>query len=523
MNCENETEKKEYTSLLNKLQKQTDERLDEAVDLSVRAHKLSVKKEMERLHYLDMIQSKDIQIRMLQDSYQMILNSKWWKLTKPIRYIYEVVQKRILHQKTMTEMLQDISDPARYDLIDYTIRPKDVYLSSIREFAEGEKAAWMVLSKEYKDGDLFDVVVSVVIPTYNSGRMLRELLASLKGQVGIREVEVIVVDSGSQDDTIENCRMFGVEPIAITQEEFTHSYARNLGAQKAKGDYLLFMTQDALPTDQTWLYRMVSVLEAKDVVALSPMEISNGKGDLRYEADSRFFAKYLGLEKGDRIASYDPHADCFEQRKNAQLLDVSCLIRKDIFEKYGYTGDYAEDLRMGHTLLQEGYRIAMLASVCVRHSHDRPASYVLSRSFIDRKALCEIFPMMLNDCLSKADLQRQICEGKNLLEKALSEMTMAEAYFDNIIVYGRYLTHCIRQIMNEYEMPVFSNVCNYINTVLMPYVADGNASIAPELHAKILDAIEKAYYSEIGIFAADYCLIHGDDMELIRLLNLQKI
>ena len=523
MSLEQELEKSEYLSLSKKLQDKLDERLDEAVDISVRAHKLSVKKEMERLQHLDMIQSRDIRIRMLEDSYQMVINSKWWKLTKPIRQIYEMVQKHVLHQKTMTEMLQEISDPARYDMIDYTIRPKDVYLASIREFAEGEKDAWTVLSKEYEEDALFDVVVSVVIPTFHAGKMIRELLASLKGQVGIKEVEIIVVDSGSTDDTIENCRLFGIEPIQIAQEEFSHSYARNLGAQKARGNYLLFMTQDALPTDRAWLYRMVSVLETKNVVALSPMEIPNGKGDLRYEADSRYFAKYLGLEQGDRIASYHPDADCYEQRKNAQLFDVSCLIRKDIFDQYGYAGDYAEDLRMGDTLLKDGYQIALLASVRVKHSHNRPAAYVLSRSFIDRKALCEIFPTMLNGCMQRTELLRQIKDGEALLKKAISDMSEAEEYFDNIIVYGRQLTHCIRRITDGLGMPAFVNLCNYIVTVLMPYVADHHAFINKELHDKILDAIEKAYYSEIGTFTADYCMVNGDDEELLKLLDLQKV
>ena len=523
MSSELKKEKSEYESLLQKMQSEVDDRFDEAVDISVRAHKLSVKKEMERLQYLDMIQNKDIRIRMLEDSFQLVINSKWWKLTKPIRYTYEWIQKKILHQKTMTEMLQDISNPARYDYLDYTIRPKDVYLASIREFAEGEKDAWTVLSKEYQDGDLYDVIVSVIIPTYNGGKMMRELLASLRGQVGIQEVEVIVVDSGSTDDTIDNCHMFGVEPVIISQDEFSHSHARNLGAEKAKGDYLLFMTQDALPTDSAWLYRMVSVLESKPVVALSPMEIPNGKGDLRYEADSKYFANYLGLSQGDRITSYNPDADCQEQRKNAQLLDVSCLIRKDVFDQYGYCGDYAEDLRMGDRLIKNGYQIALLTSVCVKHSHNRPAEYVLSRSFTDRKALCEIFPDMLTGCMQKSDLLHQINDGKSLLEKALSDMDEAKECFGNIIVYGRNLIHCIRRNTDGLSMPAFANVCNYISMVLMPYVADGNAFITLDLHEKILDAIEKAYYSEIGVFVADYCMINGDDAELLEILDLQRV
>lgn len=59
--------------------------------------------------------------------------------------------------------------------------------------------------------------------------------------------------------------------------------------------------------------------------------------------------------------------------------------------RYRYRGDYAEDLDLGIRLIQDGYRVAMLASVKVIHSHNRPAYYFLKRSFVDVIFLVGLF------------------------------------------------------------------------------------------------------------------------------------
>lgn len=59
--------------------------------------------------------------------------------------------------------------------------------------------------------------------------------------------------------------------------------------------------------------------------------------------------------------------------------------------RYRYQGDYAEDLDLGIRLIQDGYRVAMLASVKVIHSHNRPAYYYLKRSFVDVIFLVGLF------------------------------------------------------------------------------------------------------------------------------------
>ena len=89
--------------------------------------------------------------------------------------------------------------------------------------------------------------VSVVIPGFNGAHELPQLLELLHNQTGIKDLEIVVVDSGSTDGTDTIAEADGCKVIRIPQSEFSHSHARMLGATAATGEYLLFMTQDALP------------------------------------------------------------------------------------------------------------------------------------------------------------------------------------------------------------------------------------------------------------------------------------
>lgn len=238
-----------------------------------------------------------------------------------------------------------------------------------------------------------DARVSVVIPTLNAGEELGWLLRKLQAQRAVREVEVVVVDSGSSDGSPALAREWGAKVVEIAPAEFTHSHARNLGADAATGDYLLFMVQDAYPIGELWLYGMLRyLLDRADqgVVAASCAEYSRSDSDLMYDCNIATHYRFLGCLDADRIGVHagDDH---MALRSMGQLSDVSCLIPRPLFMRYRYRGDYAEDLDLGIRLIRDGHKVAMLASVKVIHSHNRPAYYYLKRSFVDVIFLVGLF------------------------------------------------------------------------------------------------------------------------------------
>jgi len=239
--------------------------------------------------------------------------------------------------------------------------------------------------------DKINVKISIIIPTKDAGNDLPFLLKTLCSQKGFREIEVIVVDSGSKDDTIQVAESHNAIVIKIDPSEFSHSYARNLGAEHATGDYLLFTVQDALPPNSTWLYELFQVLKQENVVAVSCAETPREDADLFYRQLCWNHYNFLGINEGDRIFSLPEELDHVSLRKNAQLSDLANLISRNVFSKYRYRLNYAEDLDLGIRLIRDGYKIAFLGSVRIIHSHNRSPYYFLKRGYVDNQFLSNIF------------------------------------------------------------------------------------------------------------------------------------
>jgi len=86
---------------------------------------------------------------------------------------------------------------------------------------------------------------SVIIPTYNRARLLEAALGSVFAQEE-RGYEVLVVDDGSTDDTLETLARYGARVRVLSQRNAGPGAARNLGIQEARGDYVAFLDSDDL-------------------------------------------------------------------------------------------------------------------------------------------------------------------------------------------------------------------------------------------------------------------------------------
>jgi len=232
--------------------------------------------------------------------------------------------------------------------------------------------------------------VSVIIPTYNGAHELPALLAALKAQERISDLEIVVVDSGSSDGTPELAETANAKVVCIKQEEFSHSYSRMLGATNATGDYLLFMTQDALPDSPDWLIRMLQPCLVSGAAAVSCYETPKPDADLLSHI-TVWNWKNVMSGGSDKLTSLPDDTSYDSLRRSAQLSDNACLVKRSIFmELGGHRGAYAEDLDLGIRLLKAGYKLGILSSVCVVHSHNRPAIYNFKRAIVDAVNLTRI-------------------------------------------------------------------------------------------------------------------------------------
>jgi len=95
---------------------------------------------------------------------------------------------------------------------------------------------------------------TIAIPTYNGIERIGELLDSCLRQEADFEFEVLVIDSGSTDGTLDAVRKrAAVRLHEIPKSSFGHGRTRNLAVEMARGDFVAFLTQDAVPADKHWL------------------------------------------------------------------------------------------------------------------------------------------------------------------------------------------------------------------------------------------------------------------------------
>lgn len=219
--------------------------------------------------------------------------------------------------------------------------------------------------------------ISVIIPTLNGGKRFGRLLAALRAQTVVPE-EILVVDSGSGDETPDLARRYGATLHAVMPEEFDHGATRTMAAKKAAGELLLFMTQDAVPTDIHALENLVAPL-------LHDMRVAAVYGRQLPHPDATCFARHL------RLFNYPENSSrrCWEDReqfgfRTAFISNSFAIYRRDPLASVGFFEEgllFGEDTFTVAKLLRSGYCVVYAAEAKVWHSHNYSAWQEFRRYF----------------------------------------------------------------------------------------------------------------------------------------------
>jgi len=216
------------------------------------------------------------------------------------------------------------------------------------------------------------MTVSLIIPTYNAQNYLASLLERI-GSQSIGDCELIIIDSSSVDKTVEIAKQYTENVIVIPQGEFDHGGTRAKAAQIAKGEILVYMTQDALPCDNQTIENIVKVFENEKVGAAYGRQLS-------YEETNLF---------GKHLREFNYPAESYIREKNdkqtfgiktVQLSNSFAAYRKDVLMRTGSFKDgliLGEDVYTGARILDAGYSLAYVAEARVYHSH----SYTIWQEF----------------------------------------------------------------------------------------------------------------------------------------------
>ena len=217
--------------------------------------------------------------------------------------------------------------------------------------------------------------ISIICPLYNAEGYIEDLYFNIKKQkdVCIEEIKFILTESS--DNTEDKLKDLKCNYKKISKQEFSHSLVRESAAFEAKGEILVFITQDIKIVDEYWLYHLTKdIIDGKCEAAFSRQigyeehKVERYTREINYPAEKRIVSK----EDIDRLGLM-----------TFFFSDASSAISKEIFIKLiGYDNKNLptnEDMYFAYKLIMNGYRIEYAADSKIIHSHDLSFKETLKR------------------------------------------------------------------------------------------------------------------------------------------------
>ncbi len=222
--------------------------------------------------------------------------------------------------------------------------------------------------------------VTVVVPVKDGSRYLGELLDALARE----EVdEILVIDSGSRDDSVAIARAAGAEVVSIDPARFGHGPTRNLGAERATGDVIAFLTQDATPV-AGWLdaLRDGFVLAPDVGVVFGPHLPRPETTPMIARELTEFFATFAAADAPPRVYGADDPTF---------LSNVNAAYRRACWDEIRFADvPYSEDQAFGKALARHPrWRKVYHPRAAVLHAHDYPPAQFMRRYFDEYRGLRE--------------------------------------------------------------------------------------------------------------------------------------
>jgi GT2 family glycosyltransferase len=214
--------------------------------------------------------------------------------------------------------------------------------------------------------------VSIILPTWNGEAELRRMLPQLNAQEIEGGFEICAVDSSSTDRSRELLAEAGASVMTIPQSEFRHGATRNRCAERARGEFLVFLSQDAEPADKHFLRELVKVFADPRVAGASARVLPRPEDDPLTrrtvlelpEASEREAVRDLDHVGGVWNLSATERADYL------RFNDVASAIRASVFRELPFPDlEFGEDFAWAARALTAGWRLRFVPSAVVYHAH----------------------------------------------------------------------------------------------------------------------------------------------------------
>lgn len=220
--------------------------------------------------------------------------------------------------------------------------------------------------------------IEIIIPTYNAGEKFSELTCVLKQQKNVTPKNIRIIDSSSTDDTVHIAKQAGFQVQVIKKEEFGHGRTRNIAASQSQADYLVFLTQDAIPAAPDTIWKLCLPLIENSSIALTygrQLPVS-GIGILGNHA---------------RLFNY-PAQSLLKTKGDIPRLGIKTIFCSDSFAAYNRRKllesgnfpdvNFGEDTLIAAKFIKDGYVVYYNADACVYHAHSFTLSEEFKRSIV---------------------------------------------------------------------------------------------------------------------------------------------
>jgi rhamnosyltransferase len=225
--------------------------------------------------------------------------------------------------------------------------------------------------------------VSVAYVTKNGATWLDASLRAVRRQRGAFELlEILAVDSGSTDGTLDVLAHHDVRTIRIAPEEFGHGTTRNLAAAAARGDVVVFLTQDAAPANDDWLAPLVDALQSDPLLA--GVWSRHAPRDDCHPMEWRNLVEFpLFRPEHPRIAAARGNPDYVDHPERYYWFsNNSSAFRREVLLRWPFPAvAFAEDQAWARLVLEAGWRTALVPESLILHSHAYSAWTNLQRNF----------------------------------------------------------------------------------------------------------------------------------------------
>ena len=219
---------------------------------------------------------------------------------------------------------------------------------------------------------------SIVIRCYNEREHIGKLLHGIFEQIH-DDFEVLLVDSGSTDGTLEIADQYQIEEIVhIPPEKFSFGRSLNYGCEAASGDFCVFISAHCYPKRVDWLERLLEKFEDENVAMVYGKQ--RGGGPTKFSERQIFRRWFPGKDIDYQLTPFANNANA--------------AIRRDVWEEFRYDEQLTglEDLDWGKRVKEAGYEISYASDAEIIHIHDETPKEIYNRYRREAIAHKQIIP-----------------------------------------------------------------------------------------------------------------------------------